>query len=370
MDACLRVIVSSALVSFLTVSAMAQPAASPPAPASKPATSPAAPEAGARTRKQVEDLLVEAEKAQPDWWKSVQPMHPQSLELTWTTPAPTERNPNKFLSQYLQAALRSDANVWKSTIKTLHLVLTANKDDAEKTRKTDDSLGQFYELLADPARAVVWYRKGNQDPASLARCYWGLNCKELALEACDRVKGDLSGKTVGLLAAMGELEKAAALADATAKAGPPEVAYLHAGDACRWAGQYAAAEALYRKGQQSGGTSRPKFVQLAEEAAEAAKIMAALDISKVKDGTYTGTGTRGYRGPITVQVVVKGGRILSVRVTEQKEDAKYFAIANGVVPTKIVERQGFKGVDTITGATISGDTIVAAVAKALASGMK
>ena len=62
---------------------------------------------------------------------------------------------------------------------------------------------------------------------------------------------------------------------------------------------------------------------------------------------------------------MRGGRIDSVKVTEHKEKQYYGAMID--TPVKIVQRQGVKGVDTTTSATITSEAIVNATAKALAT---
>lgn len=86
---------------------------------------------------------------------------------------------------------------------------------------------------------------------------------------------------------------------------------------------------------------------------------------KYQDGTYTGQA-QGHRGPIEVEVKVAGGKIETVKVTKQQDDAAYFNRAVALVP-KIVEKQGVQGVNTVTGATFSSKGILGAAKAALAN---
>ena len=67
-------------------------------------------------------------------------------------------------------------------------------------------------------------------------------------------------------------------------------------------------------------------------------------------------------------VVVKNARIESVRVTQHTEKQFYSAITD--TTARIIAKQGVKGVDMTSGATITAEAIVNATAKALANGMK
>jgi uncharacterized protein with FMN-binding domain len=76
----------------------------------------------------------------------------------------------------------------------------------------------------------------------------------------------------------------------------------------------------------------------------------------------------GYEGQIQVNVVVSSGRIEAVKVTQHREKQFYSALTD--TPAKIVAKQGVKGVDATTSATIKSEAIINATAKALASGAK
>jgi uncharacterized protein with FMN-binding domain len=71
---------------------------------------------------------------------------------------------------------------------------------------------------------------------------------------------------------------------------------------------------------------------------------------------------------VHIEVAVRGGRIESVKVTQHQEKQFYSAIAE--VPRKIIEKQGLKGIDATSSATITSEAIINATAKALSGGMK
>ena len=88
---------------------------------------------------------------------------------------------------------------------------------------------------------------------------------------------------------------------------------------------------------------------------------------KVPDGAYR-SSSQGYEAPIEVEVVVKGQRIESVRVTQHREKQFYSAMSD--TPAKIIAKQGVKGVDATSNATITSEAIINATAKALAEAQK
>lgn len=88
-----------------------------------------------------------------------------------------------------------------------------------------------------------------------------------------------------------------------------------------------------------------------------------VDLSKINDGTYEGTGT-GFRGKIKVSVTVKGHKITAIRVLSKQDDSAYFNRASSGVIQSILNKQSLK-VDMVSGATYSSKGIIAAVKNAL-----
>ena len=81
-------------------------------------------------------------------------------------------------------------------------------------------------------------------------------------------------------------------------------------------------------------------------------------------GTYTGVGP-GKNGDITVEVTVNENTIQSVKVVSHDETPGLSDGAIADIPAKIVATQSL-GVDSVSGATVSSEGIVAAVADAVA----
>jgi len=86
-------------------------------------------------------------------------------------------------------------------------------------------------------------------------------------------------------------------------------------------------------------------------------------VTGMRDGTYKGE-CRGFIAPIRVAVGVKSGRIAEVSILEHKEKRSWSVFT--VIPKRICRRQDL-AVDAVTGATITGCAVVAAVDQALAS---
>lgn len=95
-------------------------------------------------------------------------------------------------------------------------------------------------------------------------------------------------------------------------------------------------------------------------------VFSAMEISaageKYKDGTYTGTG-RGYDGDIVVSVVIESGKLKNVKIISQSESAPKKALEK--IPRAVIEKQGVKGVDCVTGATYTSKGVINAVKNAL-----
>jgi len=82
----------------------------------------------------------------------------------------------------------------------------------------------------------------------------------------------------------------------------------------------------------------------------------------LKDGTYSGTG-QGRNGNVNVSVIVKDGKVTSIDIVSSNEDAPYFNRAIAIIDS-IIEKQSLD-VSKISGATMSSNGILEAVAKAL-----
>jgi len=86
------------------------------------------------------------------------------------------------------------------------------------------------------------------------------------------------------------------------------------------------------------------------------------DASAYNDGTYYGSAT-GFRGTITVKVIIENGQIVSVEITDSSDDTAYLNKASALI-SSIISGQS-TNVDTVSGATYSSVGIINAVRNAL-----
>lgn len=93
-----------------------------------------------------------------------------------------------------------------------------------------------------------------------------------------------------------------------------------------------------------------------------------IDIAAIPDGIYQGSAP-GLAGPLTVEVEVAGGVIVSIEVLEHSETPTYFIESYPLIPERIIAEQQLD-VDTETGATLSAESIVDAVRAALSGALE
>ncbi len=351
----------------------------PTSPAQAPAVRRPRSRPAGRSVAELDALISKAGSTPPDWWDSVALAYPKSLDLAGTNPA-RGWAPQRNLGAYWYSVINPNPGRWRQGVRLLHHVAELRKADPQRAADAWELLARSYlRLLKDYPRAAFWYRKliaTTRRPrfdwvVSLAECYWRLGSRAMAVGLIDKNRLERYGGTpqlVKLWAEMGEFNKAIAAAEAMAHAGRPDAAYLAAGDVCRRAGKLDAALRYYQKVLALDDARRfARCKEAARSAMEAVKVQQALLRGRLADGSYTGRAT-GYRGPVQVRVVVRGGRIASVDVVSHREDMPFTSITD--VPRSIVARGGFDGVDTVTGATVTAEAIIGAAARAVAKAVK
>lgn len=351
-----------------------------PAPASAPASRPDKP-GNTRTREQVEALIEQMGKTKPDWFDATELKYPDTLDLTWSNmDEKTGWEPQKKLGAYLFSVIGENPPRYKEGVKLLHQVVLVNKDNSQRLARSMDALGTaYYDLLEDYPRAVYWWRKVDKlapgkyyNRLQYARSYFKMGNKQMALELVGRLGRDntRNASIARLWSEMGETQRAITLAEGIAREGRPDVGYLAAGDVCRESPDFKRAMTYYQKVlavTQTTGRDLDRNKQRAQRNFDGIRIIEALDLSKVKDGAYTGSEL-GYVNDIGVEVVIKAGRIESVKVSQTQENRPLTAQTD--IPRQIVDKQGLKGVDVTSGATITSDAIINAAGKALQDAMK
>ncbi len=339
-----------------------------------------------RTREEVPALIDSVGRTPPDWFDSTPLDYPRSLDLSWPNiPDPVNKNWNnrKHMGHYVWDVINPNRNKWREGIRFLHHVVAVNKDNRGAQVKTMNQLGALYaSLLQDWPRAAFWWQQAGRGTGGgmgqggfrvgyevgLAKCYWELGNKEMAIQQLNRAKGHArtNSGALHLWAAMGEHDKAIGLGESAAKRYPG--AYLDCGDVCRHAGRYDEAMDFYRKAASGGAEKRNAHLQrIARERIAGLTAQKDLDLSKTRDGTYTASSLA-YTGMLTVSVTVSDHRITSVKVTRHTEKQYYSSLTD--TPNQIILKQGVKGIDATTSATITSEAIVAASAKALMKGTR
>ncbi len=367
------------LVAAITIDGRREVLASDAAAGSSQDASPAT--AGTkRTKEEIEALIDQRGRTQPDWWESVKLDYPKTLDLSWPMPAPRPWNNQKNVGQYVWDIINPNPERWQGGVRFMHHLLMVNKDRPETRHRVMAELGRMYHgLLQDYPRAAFWWRQAGADnpeqPSThgvyLAECYWKLGNKQMAVELLDKLPPQFP--MIKLWADMGELDRALQLANANAQGGLADVALIYAGDACRTAGRHDQAIEYYQKILQlpSAGGRGAKRIQRNQRRAqaniEAIRLFDTLDVARVPDGTYQASSL-GFKGPVQVAVTVKGHRIESVRVTSHHEPQSYTSLSD--IPQRIVAHQDVKGIDATSGATVTSEAIINATAKALSQAMK
>ncbi|MHC4369027.1 MAG: tetratricopeptide repeat protein [Planctomycetota bacterium] len=254
-----------------------------------------------RTRAEVEALIKELGGSSPEWWNSVTPRYPSTLDLNWPLKAPGKWNANRNMGQYIWDIINPNPNRWREGVKLVHELMIRHKDDPAKLTRSMNTLGRmFHDLLEDWARAAFWWRMsarrgGQYNPLGLAHCYWKLGNQEMAVEILSQYDRDYTrhGAVIKFWAEMGEFEKAVKLAEEKARSGMPDVGYLAAGDACRLAGDYQRALGYYEKAaavRNSGGREGDfkRNVERARASVQAIKCFDALDLTRILQTALTG----------------------------------------------------------------------------------
>lgn len=327
-----------------------------------------------RSSSQVEALIRKAGGSRPSWWGSTPLKYPSTLDLTWQNPPRGSGwQPNKWLGQYMWTYINENPRRWTEGTRTLHHTLLVNKNNRSSLSRSMNALGTAYaELLGDWARAAFWWRKGGggghgyNNAVALATCYFKLGNKKMAIDALSKNTGGRYNRTtvVRLWADLGQIKRA--LSEAQGIGGPQ--GNLAAGDVLRQAGRYKEALQYYQKVvQQSNGNRGKRMRNRAQANIDGIKIYNMLDVRRIRNGTYTSNSV-GYSGQVYMTVTVKRGKIVDCKVTRQKEKQYYSSLKD--IPQRIKQRQGIKGVDLVTGATMTSEAIINATGKALAQGMR
>lgn len=325
------------------------------------------------TPTEVQALIAKVGPTEPEWFKSTKLNYPNTLDLSWPSKPTQGWNNQKNVGQFIWDIINPNSSRWREGIKFVTHLMELNKDDESvRERATKEIANMHFRFFQDYARAAWWWQKAGvtiEDGPGfhLAECYWRLGSKQMALDFMDGTKlVYLDG--IKLLGDMGETDRALKMAEYY----DDHDAWLLGGDACRLAGRLKEAQAFYEKVINTPATgqnpNRMKRTQgRAQANLDAIKLFELADVSKVADGTYKDSSL-GYEAQVEVSVKVRGNKIEDVKITQHREKQYYSSMTD--VPAQIIAKQGVKGVDATSRATITGEAIINATAKALAQGAK
>jgi uncharacterized protein with FMN-binding domain len=332
-----------------------------------------------RTRVEVEALMDAKGSKPPDWWYDAKLTYPETLDMNWPLKVEGDWNNQVNVGQYLWDVINPNPGKWQDGIRLVHYLLMRHVSHEQKKARSMEALGRmFHNFNQDWPRAAFWWKLSERfgrpvNQPMLANCYWQMGCEEMARERLLEIGADTtrSGEVIKLWADMGQIDRALKLARVKADAGMPHIAYWAAGNACRQAGQYPDALDYYHKAVKAPLPARKNndFVRAQAQAKEALDAILLFEMQAVvplKDGVYGGNSTA-FNGPMCVEAKIADGRIVSVRVTEHREKQFYLSLEK--TPAAIVERQSLKGIDAVTGATITSQALLNATARALAEAL-
>jgi len=328
-----------------------------------------------RSKAEIDALINKVGREPPDWFEATPLVYPDTLDLAWPEKPMGDWNNQKNVGQYIWDVINPNPGKWREAIKLMHHLLQMHKDDvATRNRIMSTMGGMYHNLHQDYARAAFWWRQAGLEKgtsygprAMLAECYAMLGNKRMALDLVG--KDPVTAMKIKLYADLGELKQAGEWALLYNETNGGDFALLAVADGYRSQGKNKEALQWYEKAVAL--TSKPTFKgrckNRAESSLEAIKLAELADVKKVADGTYTADAL-GYEGPVQVAVTVKAKRIEDVKITQHKEKQFYSSLTD--TPAQIIAKQGVKGVDTTSHATITSVAIINATAKALASGAK
>jgi uncharacterized protein with FMN-binding domain len=287
------------------------------------------------------------------------------------------------MGQYIWDIVNPNPNRWRSGVRLVHHLMAMHKDDPNIQKRGMRTLGGMnFIFFQDYARAAFWWEQAgtrleDADGTALAECYWRLGNAAMAHELLfdpERIKPGNNTYRLSMIKLwgdMGQPNKAVKIAEIYARAGnDPHDAFLLAGDACRAAGRYKEALQYYQRVLDVTPSNPDRMKRTIERARANLEVIRLFELSNVasaRDGTHSATSPA-YEGPLKVEVVVNAGRIEKVEVVEHREKQFYSALTD--TPQQIIAKQGVKGVDATSRATITAEAIINATAKALAENQK
>ena len=334
-----------------------------------------------RTRSEISSLIDQLGRTPPDWYESTLLDYPDTLDLSWPEDPNLVWNYTRNVDHYLWDIISTNPKRYPSGVRLMHHLLIVNQNDAGTRNRVMNELGRMYfEFFKDYARAAFWWRgaevnrnpKFSQtaNPAHLAECYWRLGNRDMAVGLLGEIP--LTYAVIKLWSDLKETERALRLSETGIEQGlERSEVYVLAGDACRAVERYEEAQQYYDKAMQVPVEGRMKEQiernrERAQATIEMMRLFDQLDITRIKAGVYEDK-SYGYAGNVYVEAGVQDKRIQSLTITSLSDKQYYHAVEQTV--QRILRKQTVKGIDAISGATITSEAVVRATARALAQGI-
>ncbi len=328
--------------------------------------------AAEKSEAEVRALIKQIGPTPPDWFQATPLRYPKTLDMTWKETPGAPWDPSKNVGQFIWTTINENESRWKEGIRFLHYFLVLNEKDPELSKKTMKALAHMYHNLhQDWARAAFWWEQaGDTDNTDLAHCYFKLGSKAMATKILNGYAADYTRhcNVARLWSEVGENEKGLKMALEAADY-HEDVGFLAAGDICRVMGRSQEAIGYYQKvlDTKDGSRDLKQAKERAKASLEAVKLVDTLDVKRVPDGIYRDSSV-GYSGQVFVEATVAAGRITDVKVTKHTEKQWYSSITD--TRRQILLKQGAKGVDATSGATITSEAMLNATLKALSKAQK
>ncbi|NQZ67687.1 MAG: FMN-binding protein [Lentisphaeria bacterium] len=324
------------------------------------------------SKSEINRLIQAAGKSKPDWWNSVNLNYPKSLDLSYPAkPVGKGWNSRLNVNQYMWSIINENPGRFKQGTKFMHFLASKFKTDKSTLKRCYVQLAHCYhDLLQDWARAAYFYEKAGKDGVALSNCYLQLGNKQMAKDILRGKTTDRSryGALIKQWSVIGDLKMALKIAEQSSKRNAV-AAYRAAGDACRYHKQYKKAISYYQKCLKAK-SGRDFVIKLnhsqARDSINSISIFETFDLSKIKDGRFTGTA-QAYNGNLKVEVTIAQSKISKVKIVQHREKQYYSSLVE--MPAKIIKVQSVE-VDATTGATVTAEAIKNATAKAIANGRK
>ncbi|MBT5706546.1 MAG: FMN-binding protein [Verrucomicrobia bacterium] len=333
-----------------------------------------------RTQAEISSLIEQQGRSAPSWYKDTSLDFPDTLDLTWPDTKPPTWNYTRHVEHYVWDIISSNRSRYGNGIRFMHHLLQENKDSPRTLAKIMNELGRMYfEFFDDYPRAAFWWQNAQvtkndryrqtDSPARLAECYWRLGNRELAISTLKETP--LTYGVIKLWGDLAETDHAVELAKRAIDDGlEASEVYLLAGDALRAAERYDDAVGYYQKtlALEVSGPNRDQIdrnQKRAKGTVELIQLFDKLDFKEVAEGEYEDK-SYGYAGNVYLKTVVANGRLNEIEITSLSDKQYYHAVDATI--KKIIKQQSVKGIDAISGATVTSEAVIRATAKAMAQG--